>query len=579
MLSGQGGYMSSYAATIMLIAMINTVEFLEDVRQEEKEKDNDEKDAPQFQQCEEFRNVSPFQLFARFLKFFGYFDFENYCVTVFGPLPCSSIAGKNVDLSRLEVHAPDENVSVKSCKFSGKDVGDNCLEQSFDVNFLGLTAEGQSAIGDRIRRRAKPFVTVSGVKHLLHNEHMHRQCRSTNSCEGHCKTEGTFGGQNALGDKTPNLERPKLNCRGFAIDDSLLLCSSCNTSNYPLRIMNVMDPLRWSASLSRGVCRNHLQRIRRAFREGLKLFEIASSRLSRETFLSSVSDTGSGAGVIDSEVGCNMETYTDNMKGHVDQFDYFNSIKMSILQDIFGQTLKILKKYSPIIKFTPSPLPLLHAHCVQCQRPSFFCVSDARQMCEPQYVFSLAKDMQDEGCDDFVDCSRACGHHDDTHTSSLVPDVLHQQHQHHHHHYSQRSFQQQRQDQQLNMLAGPMQLMQAQMTPMMSPVQSYTDPPRIEDLLRLGVWHGIGNNAYRDISMSSVSPAPHFARGAPLLRTSAKSVAGARGKAVNFSATSANSQSFFLPGHNVFPCYQGYAANGTPASFAPPLPPQQFLPQ
>lgn len=592
-LSGQGGYMSSYAATIMLIAMMNTVEFLEDVEQEEKEKENNENDAPQPQKCKEFKNVSPFQLFARFLKFFSYFDFEHYCVTVFGPLPCSSITGKNLDLSCLEVPAArDTAASAKSCEFLGKDVrDDDCLEQSFDVNVLGLTEEGQNAIGDRIRRRAKPFVTVSGVKHLLHDEHLRRQCRSANSVEMSCKTEkGVFCKGNTVGDGAINSDRPRLNRRGSAVEDSSLLCSSCNTKNYPLRIMNVMDPLRWSASLSRGVCRNHLQRIRRAFREGLKLFGMASTKMLNETFVSSVSDTSSGTGLVESEVACNTASYSDTTNGHADQFDSFSLTKMGILQEIFGQTLRMLERYSPVVKCPP--LPLRHAHCGQCQKPSFFCVSDAKQVCEPQYVFEVAKSTQEEGGKDFVDCSRACGHSDGPQASSLVSEVLQQHHRQHHHyhhhhhhhqqqqqqhqgHYCQRQPQQQRQDQQqqLNMLPGSLPLMPAQMSPMMSPASSYADPLKIADFLRLNGWHGVGNHAYGgDISVSPMAPAPHFARGAPLLRTGAKSASGAKSKAANFSAPPANGQFFVFPGHNVLPCYQGYTANGAAACFAPPPP-------
>jgi hypothetical protein len=71
----------------------------------------------------------------------------------------------------------------------------------------------------------------------------------------------------------------QLDRAGCTSEDAGLMCPSCTTAVFPVRDMNVLDPLRWSSNMVRGVCRNHLQRIRCAFLEGVRLLDVASRQL------------------------------------------------------------------------------------------------------------------------------------------------------------------------------------------------------------------------------------------------------------------------------------------------------------
>ncbi|KAG5508100.1 hypothetical protein GH5_07159 [Leishmania sp. Ghana 2012 LV757] len=372
-LGGQAGYIGSYAATVMLISMLNTVEFLEDLdagqadsdgdgtaagavrttvtpesligadsaAEEEEEQtlsqnptsscsavtestkrkaakgarvdevgerlqsattsptssngDDDHDSAGQSRPlpfCAEGRDatcggtaslrpLSPLKLFARFLKFYAYFDFDRYCVTAFGPLPLHKITSTPLDLSYLEVDAahskPLDGVAASN-------------RAATDLAFLGLTPEGEAAMGHLVRRRQQPLLTVSGVKHLL--DEVNRSRRAERQARHEARQQEEQGppsqadgdaARNASEHGGPSASSPvQLNRAGCAAEDAGLMCPSCNTAVFPVRDMNVLDPLRWSSNMVRGVCRNHLQRIKRAFLEGLRLLNMASQELSRD---------------------------------------------------------------------------------------------------------------------------------------------------------------------------------------------------------------------------------------------------------------------------------------------------------
>lgn len=566
-LGGQGGYLGSYTVSVMLISMLNMVEFLEDATEEEqaqaeaKQTDNGatnnkkgeasdsvmtdfmEKSTTSGKESHrsspnnsrnsiherEMRNalndeeeddepptiffashVSPLVLFARFLKFYSYFDFANYCVTAFGPLRVTSISKQYpCDLSDLEVpaaklpstlgsvetvnkdeiQAEDSAPTTKPDKGVRKEAGNDVPGESphsaaahaklpskneeasrqhripkadlghVDVEFLGLTPEGQDAIGHLIRRRQRPLFTVSGVKHLLHAMNIGRQqdrqqryerckerCqvpqhygyppsgsppssfshpmqggmgmghamsfnggggRSGMTIEPHSSSYGyaclygsspvppfafpySVGGgvmpphssppssvssslqepyyypysgypydpsypfssedqgccgsashSNAMGggfaypysptppgmdaSTHPSMSRGQdhssmdfsplhgtspspmssglpssfhpsysfvpaaqfhpLHKRGRMEDDVGLLCPSCTTLQFPVRMMNVLDPLRWSSNMTRGVSMNHMQRIILAFREGVKRLQCASAKIETDLWV------------------------------------------------------------------------------------------------------------------------------------------------------------------------------------------------------------------------------------------------------------------------------------------------------
>ncbi|AIN97322.1 hypothetical protein LPMP_181410 [Leishmania panamensis] len=217
------------------------------------------------------RPLSPLTLFARFLKFYAYFDFERYCVTAFGPLPLHKITSTPLDLSYLEVD------TAHSTPLSGVAALNRATT---DLDFLGLTPEGEAAIGHLLRRRQNPLLTVSGVKHLLDEMNRSRRAERQARHEARQQLGDTDAAHHASVHCSSSTSSPvKLNRPGCAAEDVGLMCPSCNTAVFPVRDMNVLDPLRWSSNMVRGVCRNHLQRIRRAFLEGLRLLDIASQEL------------------------------------------------------------------------------------------------------------------------------------------------------------------------------------------------------------------------------------------------------------------------------------------------------------
>ncbi|GET87859.1 hypothetical protein, conserved [Leishmania tarentolae] len=366
-LGGQAGYIGSYAATVMLISMLNTVEFLEDIDSAQTDSDSNgdgtaaeaEKAAvkldslmsgdsaaeeeeclsqnPEFLSsvpvttatkasttkgakknqegegllsdttsptssnrggcCQDReaagqsgmspsrpvggdtttanaaspRPLSPLTLFARFLKFYAYFDFDRYCVTAFGPLPLHKITSTPLDLSYLEVDAA-HNKPLEGVAASNR--------ASTDLSFLGLTPEGEAAIGHLVRRRQQPLLTVSGVKHLLDemNRSRHAERQARYEARQHQKDSDTSRNTAVLRSVSTS-SAVQLNRAGCAAEDTGLMCPSCNTAVFPVRDMNVLDPLRWGSNMVRGVCRNHLQRIQRAFLEGLRLLDVASQQI------------------------------------------------------------------------------------------------------------------------------------------------------------------------------------------------------------------------------------------------------------------------------------------------------------
>ncbi|KPA78634.1 hypothetical protein ABB37_06234 [Leptomonas pyrrhocoris] len=229
-----------------------------------------------------FHRLSPLTLLARFVKFYAYFDFDHYSVTAFGPLPLQKINSTPLDLSYLEVDAAHNRPLT----------GDTAANHAAaDVNFLGLTAEGEATIGHLIRRRQQPLLTVSGVRHLLDEvnqsrraerqaKHNARRAATAATVSAEAGEEAKCEERGGSSSNSRDLHTPvQLDRAGCSSEDAGLMCPSCNTAAFPVRDMNVLDPLRWSSNMVRGVCRNHLQRIRCAFLEGIRLLDVASRQL------------------------------------------------------------------------------------------------------------------------------------------------------------------------------------------------------------------------------------------------------------------------------------------------------------
>ncbi|RNF05170.1 DNA primase small subunit [Trypanosoma conorhini] len=581
-LTGQGGYLSSYAATIMLIAMMNTVEFLEDVDAAAEKEDEDES-KPRSGQQEPFKNVSPLQLFSRFLKFFSYFDFERYCVTVFGPLPHAFLKGTSLDLTRLEFSEGSGDNRGEPPNSPKPETKESAFEEVIDVNVLGLTAEGARVFGHCLRRRAKPLITVNGVRHILYDEHIRRQHVRTKSRGLQHEMGGMESASGTPGNGIGDVEQLPLNSSGEVPGDANFPCSNLDTSHFPLRTMNVMDPLRWSASLCRGVSRNHLQRIRRAFREGLALFERGSTIIGDASF-SSCAEHSEGSDASwerSSRTGEHSAIVLDPVKLVVEQRNRLESIN-GVLKDLFGHTLAILRRH---ISDSSSLMHPQQVQCRRCPRPSFFCASHLKQMCEPQCVFDLHDTVQNCRNEHDAVGSRARGTIEDAKVSPFPPNVLGERNNSHYHHQ-----QRQNQQQQLQMLSSSGSMLLGT-GPMLS-----TLPPNPNVSLRFVpsvcgmAWQCSDKQLNRDSCMNQMAIAQHLARGAPLLRPRTKVTSLLGGQRVPQVGGVSNSN--LCPADSAaFQCYPGFptagtlgpsfrtpiehnALDGAPTGFVPlPLPP------
>ncbi|RNF13309.1 DNA primase small subunit [Trypanosoma cruzi] len=578
-LSGQGGYLSSYAATIMLISMMNTVEFLEDLGSVEER----EEDGEAHLGCEpneSLKNISPLQLFARFLKFFSFFDFEHYCVTVFGPLPCACLDGKPFDLSQLEVLAgKGGNLgAIPKSSMGGEEATD--FKDPMGMGILGLTAEGQRELGHCIRRRAKPLITVNWVKHILRDEHIRRQDERKNSIGLHREMGGMDAGFNNMENIPEETEQVRLDFDGGAQEDATLFCSNFDTSHFSLRTMNVMDPLRWSASLCRGVSRNHLQRIRRAFREGLALFEKGSIVLG-DTSLSSLAANSQYSDVSFERSSRTCESagiVSDPVWVATEQRHRFDAIN-SVLKELFGHTLMVLRKHNSecsSLSVTPRQV-----RCKRCPLPSFFCASHLSQLCESPYLLALQDSAQKSGDERDEGGSNARGTIGEVHAFAPALAVS-----------SQRNFYPHQQPQrQLNMLTNSLSVAPTP-GPMLNTVSSKTqnDSLRFANSVNGVNWQDSNKHFNRDSCMNLMDMPQHPARGAPLLRYRVKGTSLLRFRppssavaATNCNLCSAESASFqcypdfptlVTPGTNSMTPIEPNAFGGAPMGFAPlPLPP------
>ncbi|CCW64922.1 unnamed protein product [Phytomonas sp. EM1] len=455
-LGGQAGYIGSYAATVMLISLINTVEFFEDltedpqssapvhaaVRSEANAAQSDEKESNTSDAAGRWGGeetvaatsavpdrVTPLILFARFLKFFYYFDYDHYCVTAFGPLRLTGITSTPYDLSQLEVDSAHKTPHPNRA--------------NVNTHFLGLTPEGEAAIGHLIRRRRQPLLTVSGVKHLLDEMNTSRALERMRWYEerqsARTKSHPNSVGAGASGESSSEIHRPvQLNRRGNVEEDVHLICPSCTTALFPVRPMNVLDPLRWSSNMVRGVCRNHLQRIRRAFQEGLRLLQASSDKLScpktELPFFNGGSDKaevtatcvpprpassnggssfssggtssfgvhqsqlpqspmkqGGTSGYVPNTTAAPSASQVDlPLPGYPSPFSRLTYREVEVLQVLFGNTISAIQRNStlncPWGQEEGPPRGIALPQCPTCRHPSVLCTPDIHQMCEPACV-------------------------------------------------------------------------------------------------------------------------------------------------------------------------------------------------
>lgn len=478
---GQAGYLSSYVVSIMLISLLNVVEFIEDFDESMgsypsmnrtpedcmREKNcSVNTNLSKERNCEEVDGrssdskatsdssgsshahgyfggsscISPLVLFARFLKYYAYFDFDNYCVTPFGPVPLDALQSNTpVDLTMYEVPAAraceDEGVAPKASTQEAKEV---------DIEFLGLTPEGEAAIGRFVRRRQAPLLTVSGIKHLMDEmntsrmeEYQLRYQTIKRSCAGiidddpqgkervhHMKDwssaeeiigfDSEEGVEAADGRFASNAmhaehERPRVTkvplSHPSSSEDSHLNCSACSTLNFPIRKMNVIDPLRWGSNITRGVCKNHLQRILAAFREGLRRLNSASQYWKSGEGMPPPEAAGSTSAVNNDIPTLHAYNQGDTSSassvlcpGYPAPFSLRTTGEVEVLQFLFGSTIHAIKKNSfrnfpwnesRMSAAATFAMSRYAPRCFHCLYPSIFCADSwLHHLSQPQFIFN-----------------------------------------------------------------------------------------------------------------------------------------------------------------------------------------------
>lgn len=293
-LSGHGGYLGTYALTVMLMAVMNGVLSSQhgadcgDLSEEKNNISTSSKSAERAKRGlhgeeEPAAEPSPLALALRFFAYYSTFDFETQCVTIYGPLPISALQRSGGGL------APTSAASTITCDLSECDerTGVSC----------GTGGASGGACGDGI------VSWLQDSSQLLISEQLVADCASMfgrGSGEPSALTTPSASPLVVPGGRPmPADNFPSLPSEGKAADlestsshsteraHSKQSCSKYNQRSemhpqfslhllstaggvFPVRSMNIMDPLRPSSNLSRGVSRAHVFRIQAAMLHALQ---------------------------------------------------------------------------------------------------------------------------------------------------------------------------------------------------------------------------------------------------------------------------------------------------------------------
>eukprot|EP00796_Vickermania_ingenoplastis_P001823 gene1823-1109_t len=285
---------------------------------------------PPPQRRSRFARVTPMVLCARFLKYYAYFDFTHYCVTAFGPLKLSYMTNPQhgCDLRQLEdtnflgLTAEGQAVMGHLIRRRAKPLLTvSGIQHLLHAMNMGRREERQHRYEQHMMRQqqqqqqaagsgglyANAMAPLPGINGGLEETNTERRTAATastgsrtsftactDSCCLHHVGFGTTAGdteEDESGAGSEDVVQPSylhhpfqgrrypLNKAGCAAEDADLLCPSCTTALFPVRSMNILDPLRWNSNMARGVCKNHMQRILLAFREGVRRLAKASADL------------------------------------------------------------------------------------------------------------------------------------------------------------------------------------------------------------------------------------------------------------------------------------------------------------
>ena len=232
-LGATGGYLGTYAVTVMLISLLNEVPF-------------------HLLRNDPNSCASPFRVLVKFLYYVSSFDFENYCMTIHGPVPVAFMAQSTI-VSPYGGYVFPERKEVIDHRF----VDDILLRYGLHNS---MTAASTPPMGDTAT--TTPTGSAGYARGMPTNS-------TSPSPAGFPNTPLVSGLAPSSSPQVSPTNTPRLSP----------VPNGPNGGGFPLRNMNVSDPLRPASNLTRGVCRNHQGRIRNAMLHGLNVMSHLMSRI------------------------------------------------------------------------------------------------------------------------------------------------------------------------------------------------------------------------------------------------------------------------------------------------------------
>lgn len=312
-LSGQGGYLGTYALTIMLMGVMNAVLSGAQRRHLTKEEgDDDIANSSRSRQdakasgrrrlrsnstatdadsaATAIAELTPLALALRFFAYYSTFDFETHCATIYGALPISALQPSNgsggiavtsaastvtCDLSECEERAAARSdysavgQPLQEAVTWYQDSNELLISEAFVADCAAQFGRGSADPAATSTPSASPLVTPDG--HVTLNAFPSLASaavdRKGDSVRGRGDAESSTS-------SSPSTDKP-LSCSKYQQRSPYhpqfsvhLLAAAANV--FPVRSMNIMDPLRPSSNLSRGVSRAHVFRIQAAMLHALE---------------------------------------------------------------------------------------------------------------------------------------------------------------------------------------------------------------------------------------------------------------------------------------------------------------------
>ncbi|CUG91821.1 Hypothetical protein, putative [Bodo saltans] len=339
-LSGQGGYLGTYALTIMLMGVMNAVLSEHSYQQHSKQSATDETSASSKTKRErtkrkplpavELTELCPLSLALRFFAYYATFDFETNCATIYGAMPISALqrasdgiaATSAASTVTCDLSECEERTGGSTHCCGGSSTGHDAVTWHQDSNELLISetfvAECAAMFG---RGSADPAATTTPSASPLVTPESQAAINAFPSLSGTTTTTAADQKRKQRGDgestaSSHSTDKPQ-SCSSryhprsaYLPQFSAHLLSLAGGGVFPVRSMNIMDPLRPSSNLSRGVSRAHVFRIQAAMLHALHkgsglLQSLAHVLVSEPSAPSASSSTSQSTSALGRPIGTN----------------------------------------------------------------------------------------------------------------------------------------------------------------------------------------------------------------------------------------------------------------------------------